>query len=116
VKEDIGEMSKKFGKRELQNGRPAGAFAVVGDPSDAGTWLLPHHGEDIFKAIVGRVDIESTVDWDGMAAAMAAISPRRRGQERIATSPEAIIEAARHLAAHFEKAGRPLPDVLAVLI
>jgi hypothetical protein len=42
---------------------------------------------------------------------------RRRGyrERRVEASSEQILEAARHLAAHYLKAGKALPDTLAAL-
>ena len=109
-------MTIKEGKHGTKDGLPAEAFAIVGDPADPETWRLPHHTKAIFRALTGRFDIERTVDWEGVGAAVAALSPRNRGEHRVEASPEAIIEAARHLAAHCQKADKPLPDILAVLV
>jgi hypothetical protein len=38
------------------------------------TWKLPHHTKAIMRALHGRLDIEKTVDWDRMPAAVAALS------------------------------------------
>ena len=109
-------MTKRGGKRETIDGLPVEAFAVIGEPADPATWRLPHHTKDIVKANADRSDIESTVDWDKAAAAVAALSPRKRGEKRIDASPGAIIEAARHLAGHYQRAGKPLPEILSVLV
>jgi hypothetical protein len=90
---------------------PREAFAIVEDPQDPRTWKLLHHTRLIFRAVQGGVDIEKTVDWDRMPAAVAGLS---RG-ERVEASPEDIIKAARHLADHYEKAGRAVPDALGAL-
>ena len=98
-----------------KQGLPAAAFAIVGDPEDPGTWALPHHRRSIRRNMAGELDAERTVDWERAAAAVAALSPAgRRGDEF--PEPEDVIGAARHLAAHYVRAGRPLPDVLAALV
>jgi len=107
-------MVKKSVK--TRDGLPAEAFAIVGDPFDPETWRLPHHTRAVFRALKGRLDIEKTVDWRGVEASVVSLSPRNRGSARIAAGPEIIIEAARHLAAHYQKADIPLPDILAVLV
>jgi hypothetical protein len=92
------------------------AFAIVGNPEDPNTWKLPHHTKSIFRALQGRLYIEKTVDWDRMPAAVAALSPGGYRGERIQASEEDIIKAARHLARHYEKAGKSIPDTLGTLI
>jgi hypothetical protein len=99
-----------------KEGLPAEAFAVVGDPEDTETWKLPHHKKSIFRALRGKYDMEKTVDWDRIPAAVAALSPRSHRGRRVDAEPEEILEAAGHLAAHYGKAGKPLPDILAVLV
>lgn len=94
---------------------PKEAFAIVGDPQDPNTWKLPHHQKSILRSLRGRLDIEKTVDWDRMPAAVAALSPGGYRGQRVEASPEQILGAARHLAAHYQKAGSPLPDTLAAL-
>ena len=92
------------------------AFAIVGDPEDPETWKLPHHTKAIFRALQGRLDIEKTVNWDRMPAAVAALSRGGYRGERVQADPEEIIKAARHLARHYEKADKRVPDTLGVLI
>ena len=99
-----------------KEGLPKEAFAIVGDPDDPETWKLPHHTRAIFRAFQGRLDIEKTVDWDRMPAAVAALSPGGYRGERVQASEEDIIQAARHLAGHYEKAGKSVPDTLGALI
>jgi len=94
---------------------PREAFAVVGDPDDPQTWKLPHHKQSILRALKGRLDIEKTVDWELMPAAVAALSPGGHRGRRVDASPEQILQAAKHLAAHYLKAGKALPDTLAAL-
>lgn len=93
---------------------PKEAFAIVGDPEDPATWKLPHHTKAILRAR-SRLDIEKTVDWDRMPAAVAALSPGGYRGERVKASAEDIIKAARHLAAHYAAADKPVPDTLGAL-
>src|SRR4030042_322414 len=98
-----------------KEGLPKEAFAIVGDPDDPGTWKIPHHTRAILRAR-GRLDIEKTVDWDRMPAAVAALSPGGYRGERVQASAEDIIKAARHLAGHYEAAGKSVPAPLGALI
>ena len=100
---------------KTKEGLPKEAFAIVGDPDDPDTWKLPHHKKSIFRALKGKLDIEKTVDWERMPAAVAALSPSGYRGRRVDASPEQILQAARHLADHYRKAGKPLPDTLAAL-
>ena len=109
-------MAVKEGLPKTKEGLPKEAFAIVGDPIDTGTWKLPHHQKSIFRALRGKLDIEKTVDWERMAAAVAALSPRGYRGQKVEASPEQILQAAKHLAAHYQKAGKPLPDTLAALV
>ena len=101
---------------KTEEGLPGEAFAIVGDPEDPETWKLPHHKKSILRALRGKLDIEKTVDWDRMPAAVAALSPKGYRGQRVEASTEEILEAAKHLAAHYRKADRPLPDTLAALV
>ena len=92
------------------------AFAMIGNPEDSHTWQLPHHKKSIFRALRGKLDIEKTVDWERMPVAVAALSPRGYRRQRVDASPEQILQAAKHLAAHYRKADKPLPDILAALV
>jgi len=94
---------------------PREAFAIVGDADDTDSWKLPHHKKSILRALKRRLDIEKTVDWELMPAAVAALSPGGCRGRRVEASPEQILQAARHLAGHYLKADKPLPDTLAVL-
>ena len=106
----------RAGLRKLKQGLPMEAFAIVGDPEDPQTWKLPHHTRAIFRALAGRLDIESTVDWDRMPAAVAALSPGGYRGRRVDATEEQSLQVAHHLAAHYRKAGKGLPDTLAALI
>ena len=106
----------KEGLPKTKEGLPKEAFAIVGDPNDPETWKLPHHTRSIFRSLKGKLDIEKTVDWDRIPAAVAAISPGGYRGERVKASPEQILAAARHLANHYRKADKPVPDTLLALI
>jgi hypothetical protein len=100
---------------KIKDDLPKEAFAIVGDAADPETWKLPHHKKSILRALKRRLDIEKTVDWERMPAAVAALSPGGYRGRRVEASPEQILQAARHLAGHYLKADKPLPDTLAVL-
>jgi hypothetical protein len=102
-------------KEKTKEGLPKDAFAIVGDPNNTETWKLPHHTKAILRAR-GRLDVEKTVDWDRMPAAVAAVSRGGYRGERVQASAEDIIKAARHLAAHYAAANKPVPDTLGALI
>ena len=106
-------MTKKQSKTKEE--LPKEAFAIVGNPEDPDTWQLPHHRKSIFRALRGKFDIEKTVDWDRMSVMVAALLPGAYRLRKIAASPEEILAAAGHLAGHYRKAGKPLPDILAAL-
>ena len=108
-------MTTKDGLPKTKEGLPKEAFAIVGDPADTETWKLPHHKKSIFRALRGKLDIEETVDWERMPAAVAALSPGGYRGQRVDASPGEILSAAEHLAGHYRKANRPLPDILAAL-
>ena len=105
----------KEGLSKTREGLPKEAFAIIGDPNDPETWKLPHHKKTIFRALKGKLDLEKTVDWERMPAAVVALSPRGYRGQRVDASPEKILLAAKHLATHYRKAGKPLPDILAAL-
>ena len=109
-------MSVKETLPKTEEGLPKEAFAIVGDPEDPETWKLPHHKKSIFRALRGKLDIEKTVDWEWMPAAVAALSPRGYRGRRMEASPGEILQAAKHLAAHYRKAEKSLPDILAALV
>jgi len=103
-------------KEITKEGLPKEAFAIVGDSQDPETWKLPHHTRAIMRALHGRLDIGKTVNWDRMPAAVAALSPGGyRGQQVDATREEKV-KAARHLANHYHKADKEVPDTLRALI
>jgi hypothetical protein len=112
----MSKIKEAVQKEKTKEGLPKEAFAIVEDPNDPSTWKLPHHTKDIMRALQGRLDIEKTVDWDRMPAAVAALSRGGYRGERVQASEEDIIKAARHLANHYEKVGKPVPDTLGALI
>jgi hypothetical protein len=111
-----GTLSTKQGRNRTKDGLPKEAFAIAGDPNDPDTWKLPHHKRSIYRALKGRLDIEKTVDWERMPAAVAALSPGGYRGQRVEASPEQILQAAKHLADHYRRADKPLPDTLAALV
>jgi hypothetical protein len=113
---NMSKVKEAVEKEKTKEGLPGEAFAIVGDPEDPSTWKLPHHTKSIFRALQGRLNIEKTVDWDRMPAAVAALSPGGYRGERVQALEEDIIRAARHLAGHYEKAGKSIPDTLGALI
>jgi len=112
----MSKVKQAVEKQITREGLPKEAFAIVGDPEDPGTWKLPHHTKAIFRALQGRLDLEKTVDWDRMPAAVAALSRGGYRGERVQATPDQIIRAARHLAAHYQKANKSVPDTLGALI
>jgi len=107
----MSKVKEAVEKGITKEGLPKEAFAIVGDPNDTETWKLPHHTKAIFRALG-----EKTVNWDRMPAAVAALSKGGYRGERVQADPEDIITAARHLARHYEKADKPVPDTLGALI
>jgi hypothetical protein len=111
----MSKVKEAIEKEKTKEGLPKEAFAIVGDPQDPETWKLPHHTKAILRA-TSRLDIEKTVDWDRMPAAVAALSRGGYRGERVQASAEDIIKAARHLAAHYQAAGKSVSDTLGALI
>jgi len=112
----MSKVKQAVSKEITKEGLPKEAFAIVGNSEDPETWKLPHHTKAIFRALQGRIDIEKTVDWDRMPAAVAALSRGGYRGERVKAEPGEIIKAARHLAGHYRKAGKSVPDTLGALI
>lgn len=106
----------KEGIIKTKEGLPKEAFAIVGDPEDYTTWQLPHHTKAILRVLKGKLELEETIDWKEMPGAVMALSPTRPQWQRVQASPEQIITASRHLASHYLKANKPLPDTLAALV
>ena len=109
-------MPVKEGLPQTKEGLPEEAFAIVGDTENPETWKLPHHRKSTFRALKGKMDIEKTVDWDRMPAAVAALSRGGYRVKMVEASPEETLKAAKHLAGHYRKADKPLPDILAALV
>jgi len=109
-------MTVREALAKTKEGLPKEAFAIVGDPNNPDTWKLPHHNKSISRALRGKLDIEKTVDWERMPAAVAALSPGGYRGQKVDASPEQILLAARHLANHYRQADKPLPDTLAALV
>ena len=99
-----------------KDGLPVEAFAIAGNPTDIDTWRLPHHKKSIRRVRKDEIDIEETVDWEMVSAAVSALLPGRNRAMRFDAGPEDILKAAGHLADHYRKAGKPLPDILAALL
>jgi hypothetical protein len=112
---EVGMRTKRT-FRTSKNGLPAEAFAVVGDPTDVTTWRWPHHKKSIRQVRKGSIDIEETVDWAMVSAAVSSLLPGKNRAPGGDVSPEDILKAAGHLADHYRKAARPLPDILAALL
>jgi hypothetical protein len=110
------KVNEAVEKQISKEGLPKEAFAIVGDPEDPETWKLPHHTKAIFRYLQGRIDLEKTVDWDRMPAAVAALSPGGYRGRQVDATREEKVKAARHLANHYRKADRDVPDALRALI
>ncbi len=98
-----------------KEGLPREAFAITGNPEDPSTWQLPHHTKSILRALKGNLELEETIDCEEISRAVIGLSPKRYGQ-RVSADPEQILIAAKHLASHYTKARKPLPDILAALV
>lgn len=109
------KVKEAIEKDITKEGLPKEAFAIVEEADNPMTWKLPHHTKGILRAR-SRLDVEKTVDWDRMPAAVAALSPGGYRGERVQASEEDIIKAARHLAHHYQAAGNSVPDTLGALI
>ena len=100
----------------LKDGLPWQAFAIATDKNDLNTWKLPHHTKMVEKAVSDKISYEHTLDWKQVEEAVQLISLRGREGQRVNATDGEILHAARHLASHYQKAGLPLPDALAVLV
>jgi hypothetical protein len=98
-----------------EDGLPWQAYALVGDRMDPRTWHLPHHTKMVKKAVKGKIGYEHTVDWKAMPRIVYRLSRYGRQAEKLSLDENQVLQAASHLAMHYIKAGRPLPDALAVL-
>jgi len=109
-------MTAKETSVKTKEGLPGEAFAIVGDSEDPDTWKLPHHKKSILRALRGKLNIEKTVDWEQISAAVAALLPVGHRGRSVKAAPEEVLEAAMHLANHYREADKPLPDTLAALV
>lgn len=100
----------------LKDGLPWQGYAIVPDKADPAGWQLPHHTREVKRAARGKVGYEHTVDWMLLEKAVTLLSRFGFEGQRVTADPELIIQAARHLAGHFSKAGRQIPNALCVLI
>lgn len=60
--------------------------------------------------------MQATIDWELMQRAVAMLSPQGDHGVHMPGGAEARIDAARHLAAHYRAAGKPVPDILQALL
>lgn len=100
----------------LKDGLPWQGYAIVPDKEDPDGWQLPHHSREVKRAAIGKVGYEHTVDWLLLEKAVTLLSRFGYEGRRVTADPELIIQAARHLAGHYRKAGRQIPNTLCVLI
>ena len=100
----------------IKDGLPWQGFAIVPDREDPAGWQLPHHTKEVKRAAQGKVGYEHTVDWMLTEKAVTLLSRFGWEGQRVNADPELIIQAARHLAGHYRKAGRQIPNALCVLI
>ena len=100
----------------MKDGLPWQGFAIVPDKQDPAGWQLPHHTREVKRAAIGKVGYEHTVDWLLLEKAVLLLSRFGDEGKRVTADPELIIQGARHLAGHYKKAGRCVPDALCVLI
>jgi len=105
----MSKVKQAVEKQITREGLPKEAFAIVGDPEDPGTWKLPHHTRVIFRALQGRLDLEKTVDWDRMPAAVAALSRGGYRGERVQATPDQSLRAPGPLAATIKRPINPCP-------
>ncbi len=90
-------------------------YALVGDKNDPSTWQLLHH-TGLSPSSGDKDSREDTVDWELAAVAAASLSRSGYQGRRIRAGAHEKIAAAEHLAGHYRRAGRPLPNALAVLV
>jgi len=95
---------------------PWQAYAIVPDPNNPLSWRLPHHTKLVRRAAAGKIGFEHTVAWPQLELCVQLVSRAGADGKRVQADPEDIIRGARHLASHYIKAGKPVPDALAVLV
>ncbi|MDZ4247364.1 MAG: hypothetical protein U1D67_09635 [Dehalococcoidia bacterium] len=96
----------------FKDGLPMQAFAVIGVKHDNRTWELPHHSLSVLKDHRRGFSLEKSVDWEFMEIAVSRMALGDYRYDPLVVLPEAKIEAARHMAAHYRAAGKPVPDIL----
>ncbi len=104
------------GQQPVKSGLPWQAYALVGDKDNPLSWKLPHHTRQVYRAVKGKIGYEHTVDWENMPLMVAYLSLQGVEGQRVQAEEFQILAAAKHLASHYLKAGKPLPDALAVLV
>jgi hypothetical protein len=100
----------------LKDGLPYWAFAIVGDRQLVSTWKLPHHTAAVARLGSPGAEDNATVDWPRMGPAVAALSPAGYRGQQVDATPGQRAAAARHLAAHYRRARKPLPTTLLGLL
>jgi hypothetical protein len=111
----------------LKDGLPWQGYAIVPDKEDPEGWQLPHHTKEVKRAAqaggkaagpdrIGSSGYEHTVDWMMVEKCVTLLSRYGFEGQRVCAEPEQIIQAARHLAGHYRKAGQQIPTALCVLI
>jgi hypothetical protein len=103
-------------EQHVWDGLPCQAFAIVPVIADPSTWKLPHHTRQVYRAVKGKVGYEHTVDWENMPLMVQYLSHNGVDGQRVQGEPSDLLAAAKHLASHYIKAGKPLPDALAVIV
>ena len=98
-----------------KEGLPWWAFAIVGSRLDPDTWKLPHHTPEILGCSP-RVLCQETVDWDRVGPAVAALSPGGYRGQRVEATTFQRRRAAEHLALHYQKASKSVPETLLDLL
>jgi len=103
----------KSRKKPITNHQlPWQAYAIVGSKDNPDTWKLPHHTRKVYRAIQGKIGYEHTVDWENINLMVLYLSRQGVEGQRVQADSDSILSAAKHLASHFLKAGKPLPDAL----
>jgi hypothetical protein len=103
-------------KGAVKDGLPWQAFAMVPDKENPLTWKLPHHTRQVYRAIKGKIGYEHTVDWECMPLMAQCLSRFGIDGQRVTGDPSDLLAAAKHLASHYLKAGKSLPNALAVIV
>jgi len=96
-----GESMESTEQRESRGGRTEGlpfqAYAS-GIPDDPSTWKLPHHTNEVKKAVRGKVGIERTVDWTLVDVSVQLLSRLGYHGMRLQATENEILDADQHLA------------------